>query len=429
MGDKTADTIWILAIDLIIINFIFLVTLFIRFGNTFYDSIYKYLFFTLFVSLVYLISLLIFYDFEYESLMDTIINTGKVCFIASILIAAVAYFDWTFRIPRTVIGILFCFSFPILSMTHITLLQKARKRVNTIIIGEDIKLIKAKYNIIGFLSDKRKNPIGNLPCLGRIEELRRIIKKYRIRNILLALPKKETDKILNIILLCHDLPVKVKAPQGLYDFLPVNPNGTIIGENLVDVTISPQSLFERIAKRLFDIGFAVFGIIITSPLWITIPFFIILDSKGPILFKQTRTTRYNKPFKLYKFRSMVKNAEKTTGPVITDGKKDARITRLGRFLRKYYLDEIPQFINILRGDMSVVGPRPERPIFNKKFSKNMPWPKRIFIRPGLTGMAQINDITGLQPEEKLKFDLYYMKNQNFFLDIKIVIRQILKMFS
>ena len=244
----------------------------------------------------------------------------------------------------------------------------------------------------------------------------------------MALPKKEIDTVLKVLLLCHDLPVKVKALPGKYDFVLVNPSSVDMKGNLVDITLSTQSLFEKLIKRIFDIGFALFGFVVTSLFWVLVPFLIVLDSKGSIIYKQTRTSLFNKTFTLYKFRTMKVGAERS-GPVITDNKRDSRITKVGGFLRRFHLDEIPQLWNILMGDMSVVGPRPERPVFNKKFNKKIKsWSQRAFIKPGLTGYAQVYDITGLQPEEKLKYDLYYMKNQNFFLDLKIVIRQILKLF-
>jgi len=181
-------------------------------------------------------------------------------------------------------------------------------------------------------------------------------------------------------------------------------------------------------KRLFDITFAIFGLIITLPAWFVFPLAIKIDSPGPVLYRQKRTTLYNKVFYIYKFRTMVKNAERM-GARISDNKRDRRITKVGRLLRRFYIDEIPQLINILLGQMSVVGPRPERPVFNRKFSENIKeWNKRVYIKPGLTGYAQIHNITGLNPKEKIKHDLFYIKNQSLYLDTKIVVRQILKLF-
>ena len=161
-----------------------------------------------------------------------------------------------------------------------------------------------------------------------IGELRRDIKRYKIRTIFLALPQKNIDAVLNVLLFCHGLPVKVKAMPGQYDFLLVNSSKNIHSK-LVDVTLSSKSLFDTVVKRVFDICFALFGFIVTSPFWIIIPFVILLDSRGNIIYRQTRTSLFNKSFVLYKFRTMKIGAEKA-GPVITNNKNDSRITIIGK---------------------------------------------------------------------------------------------------
>jgi lipopolysaccharide/colanic/teichoic acid biosynthesis glycosyltransferase len=151
---------------------------------------------------------------------------------------------------------------------------------------------------------------------------------------------------------------------------------------------------------------------------------IKLKSPGPALYTQQRVGKNQKTFTLYKFRTMVENAETATGPVLAqDG--DDRITGVGRFLRKYRLDELPQVFNVLKGDMSFVGPRPERPFFVKRFNKSIPgYSERFKVKPGVTGLAQVNGSYATTPGNKLKYDLIYIYNQSIFLDLKIFLSTI-----
>ncbi|MEI8349379.1 MAG: sugar transferase [Candidatus Omnitrophota bacterium] len=173
-------------------------------------------------------------------------------------------------------------------------------------------------------------------------------------------------------------------------------------------------------KRLFDVVFSITGIIIALPLWILIVFAIILEDGRPIFFTDERVGKDGKIYRHLKFRSMIKHAEKETGPVWSRP-EDARVTKLGKILRASAMDESPQLLNILKGDMSVVGPRPERIFFVEKFIKTVPrYADRHAMRPGLTGLAQVNGKHDTDVEEKLKYDLEYIKKFNFLLDLKLI---------
>ncbi|MBT8256752.1 MAG: exopolysaccharide biosynthesis polyprenyl glycosylphosphotransferase, partial [Bacteroidia bacterium] len=178
--------------------------------------------------------------------------------------------------------------------------------------------------------------------------------------------------------------------------------------------------FHRVLDLLFSVLGLLFGLLIS-------PFILIgnlIGNRGPVFYTQTRVGRNGNHFKIYKLRSMVVNAEKQ-GARFAE-KKDPRITRFGRFLRRSRFDEIPQFINVIKGDMSVIGPRPERPVFVKELSERIPFYEiRHIVKPGVTGWAQVNAKYGVSAEdalEKLQFDLYYIKKRSFFLDISIVIK-------
>ena len=189
-----------------------------------------------------------------------------------------------------------------------------------------------------------------------------------------------------------------------------------------------KHFYPRKVKVIFDVVFAIVLLIIGLPLWFFIACVIKLDSKGPVFFKQVRLGKNNEKYTLIKFRTMIENAEIETGPVWTD-KKDPRITFVGKWLRRFYLDEVPQLFNVLKGEMSIIGPRPERPYFAEQLVKKYPsYLDRLSVKPGLTGWAQINqsyDISIEDVGQKLKYDFYYIENLNFIFDLQIMIKTIL----
>lgn len=188
------------------------------------------------------------------------------------------------------------------------------------------------------------------------------------------------------------------------------------------------SIEKRVVKRLFDILLSFIGIIIAFPIMLLVAIVIKLYDRGPILYSQERVTRGNKVFKLYKFRTMIVDAEKYTGPVLAT-EKDPRITPVGRILRTTRLDELPQLFNVLKGDMSIVGPRPERPHFVEQFIKEIPdFKYRVAVKAGITGLAQVLGKYTTTPEDKLRYDLLYIRNYSFLLDIKIILQTIKIMF-
>lgn len=201
----------------------------------------------------------------------------------------------------------------------------------------------------------------------------------------------------------------------------------IYGFPLIDVMPQLMPEWEKKAKRLLDIVASFSILIITSPIMILTAIAIKLDSKGPVFFKQERSGLNGKEFLVYKFRSMVSDAEAKTGPVWST-KDDPRITRVGKLIRKVRIDELPQMINVLKGEMSLVGPRPERPYFVDMLSKEIPYYKRrLKVRPGVTGWAQVKHKYDESIEDvkmKLNYDLFYIENMSLRLDIKIIFRTV-----
>ena len=186
------------------------------------------------------------------------------------------------------------------------------------------------------------------------------------------------------------------------------------------------SFYSDLFKRIFDIFFSFFGLLVLSPLFLIIFVLITLDSRGPIIFKQIRVGHKGKQFKLYKFRTM-DVATDPFGPSPKSG-DDPRLTKIGRFLREYSLDELPQLFNVLKGNMSIVGPRPERSFFIKKLRNNIDnYDKRLVVRPGLTGLAQVEhkyDESEEDTKVKVKYDLDYVNSINIFKDIKIILKTV-----
>ena len=183
---------------------------------------------------------------------------------------------------------------------------------------------------------------------------------------------------------------------------------------------------QKIEKRIFDVIISIIVIIITSPIMILIAIAIKIDSKGPVIYKQKRITKDGKEFTIYKFRTMIDNAEKETGPILAK-KKDERITKVGKILRRTRLDELTQFFNVIKGDMSIVGPRPERKELIEKIIKELPeYRIREQVKAGITCIAHIEGDYYTEPKVRLEYDKMYMKDWNIKKDIKIILKTILK---
>jgi len=189
---------------------------------------------------------------------------------------------------------------------------------------------------------------------------------------------------------------------------------------LVKLRSEPLREREKVTKRLVDLVFSILVLIFSAPLMLLFPLIIKLESKGPILYRQKRVGLKGKIYEVYKFRSMLENAEAETGPILAR-QDDKRVTRVGSFLRMSHLDELPQFLNILKGEMSLVGPRPERAAFVKGFDREIRgYSRRFAIKPGITGLAQLYGKYETSAEKKLKYDLAYINNWSLGLDLKIL---------
>ena len=312
---------------------------------------------------------------------------------------------------------------------------------NTLIIGWSQKayelcdmVLKSPalgYKLVGFVNVKKTKTSGrkkptyrDIRVVGLLEKLPALMKQYDVREVLIGLDSTEHDKLLEVIRYCDGVEVGMKIIPDLYDIVSGQARvSSIYGVPLIEV--SPQLLkpWEEAFKRTFDIVVSLLILVLGLPLWLIVALCLIIDSRGPVLYKQERVGRNGRAYNIFKFRSMTADAEKQSGPVWAE-KNDPRVTRVGSIIRRTHIDEFPQFINVLKGDMSVVGPRPERPFFVEKLAKELPlYKRRLKVRPGITGWAQIRykyDQSVEDVRAKVKDDLFYIENISWRLDLKIL---------
>ncbi len=290
------------------------------------------------------------------------------------------------------------------------------------------------YEIKGVITtDRNRHPdqIEGVQVLGEVNDLHKVIEKYSITDILIALELKEEEEIFKLISAADSYDVDFLILPGPADvFAGRMMYNHLYGFPMIRIFAEPMPPWEKNVKKMIDVFVCLLVTVLCFPLFVIIAVAIKLDSPGPVLYAQERVGYRGKLFKVYKFRSMVQDAEKHSGPVWA-GKKDDRITRVGQIIRKLRLDELPQVYNILKGDMSLVGPRPERPYFVEQLKKKIPYYQlRLKVKPGLTGWAQVKHSYDLSLEtvrEKIKYDLYYIENMSLNMDFKIMIATVFVM--
>lgn len=371
--------------------------------------------------------------------------------IALLALATIGYFDFTYRLPRATLLV----SGLVLSVTVPPWFVLIRRRPHpsgdrTIIIGDDPETMEdilqvVEGNILGYVSPpsaymRNRRPVVNAPQvadggnaseldeltnLGGLSRLDEVLVEHDVGTAVLAFAQPDRGEFFGALDACYKHGVAAKVHREHADV--VLTSGTAEGE-LVEIDLEPWDWQDHVIKRMFDILFAVTALVALSPLLIVIAIAIKLDSSGPVLYRQERTATFGDTFTVAKFRSMVPDAESDSDAKLSDedaGERDPRVTHVGRILRRTHLDEVPQLLAILRGEMSVVGPRPERPELDTEMEDGANlWRRRWFVKPGLTGLAQINGVTGFNPKEKLRHDIAYIRKQSFWFDLNIVIRQL-----
>ncbi len=282
------------------------------------------------------------------------------------------------------------------------------------------------YNVVGVLDEHV--PAGaiyhGVKVLGTLGNLEYILPEHKLDEIVIALPLEDYDMLEETVSICEKFGVHTKFVPDYNNVIPTRPYTEDLGGlPVINIRYVPLTNSGNIfVKRVFDICASLIGIIITSPIMLVVAVLIKLTSKGPVIFKQERVGLHNKTFQMYKFRSMKVQSEKKEKKGWTT-RNDPRVTAVGRFIRKTSIDELPQLFNILKGDMSLVGPRPERPQFVEKFMEEIPrYNVKHQVRPGLTGWAQVNGLRGdTSIRKRVEYDIYYIEHWSFLFDLWIII--------
>ncbi len=308
--------------------------------------------------------------------------------------------------------------------------------VGTTKVGKDLAYIVrtqpwSGLSVVGFVDDDPQlqgTEIEGRPVLGTTEEIPKILSQYSVDDVIVALPAKEHDKIAQIVLSLQTHPVRVRVVPDLFEMVSVRANvEDFWGIPLIGLRDPVITGFDRAFKRAFDLVTSSILLVLLGPLMLLIALAIKLDSRGPALFKQERVGENCKLFSMYKFRTMVEGAENQVSRLEEEGiyadgvykvKEDPRVTRVGRILRRTSLDELPQLFNVLKGEMSLVGPRPEQPWIVERYE---PWQrKRLSVMPGMTGWWQVNGRSDRPMYLNTEYDLYYIQNYSPILDLQIL---------
>ena len=295
------------------------------------------------------------------------------------------------------------------------------------------------YDVIGFarhdpnsgVSSKGDDTVDGLPVLGITGDLATIAEQERVDEIIVALSGIPHEELTELIYSVSHLPVAIRIYPDSFRLLTSDTVSVSDLNGLPTVTVRTIGLrqIDRVIKRAMDIVVSITVLVLLAPLMLLIALMVRLTSPGPVFFAQERVGQDGREFLVLKFRSMPNDAEARSGPVFASP-DDARPTRFGRFIRRYSFDELPQFINVLFGEMSVVGPRPERPFFVEQFRQMIPsYMARHREKSGITGWAQVNGLRGdTSIEERTRYDLYYVENWSPLFDLKIMVKTLFHLF-
>lgn len=291
------------------------------------------------------------------------------------------------------------------------------------------------YRVVGYIHDHDDEPqdFGRFSVLGGLQDLDAVIRRHRIEQVIITLPSHEHDLIMSTVNICERAGADFRLAPDLYEMTMSRVDvDTIEGIPLIGLRRNLTTSVQFAVKRAIDIAGALLALLVGLPVWLLIALAIKLDSPGPVLHRQTRLGYRGHPFPCFKFRSMYVNADQMRShlAVATDGdqrgkfklRDDPRRTRVGRFIRAASLDEIPQLLNVLRGEMSLIGPRPPLPV---EFQRYEDWEKaRLEMPPGITGLWQVRGRSDIDFDEMVLMDLYYIENWSLRLDIQIALQTI-----
>ena len=451
----------LIIIDLTIITIALIFAWFIRFETTFFGNLgqsgWGFIIYMMPLIIILPIYLFLYYTFglyhaqRTRSSKSEVINLIKANFVGLLVLLSLLFIFELTDYSRYVLATFITLSL-ILSITERLTIRKSLRLMRSkgynikhiLVIGAGplgkkfAQRIKENpylgYNIIGFLDDhiEKKHKIMDSQVIGKIKDLEDLILTNTIDDVFITLSSQ--GNILDIIDTCEKHGVKAKIiPDFAINYnnlinkidniYPSQPYLDKVDDiPIVDVRYVPlDNVFKKSIKRMFDIILATLAIILISPLMIITAIIVKISSPGPIIFKQERVGYNRQNFIMYKFRSMKHQEDEGEEEIQWTNKNDPRRTKVGSFIRKTSIDEFPQFFNILKGDMSLIGPRPERPIFVDKFREEIPqYMIKHYVRPGMSGWAQVNGWRGnTSIKKRIEYDIYYVENWTLYLDIKI----------
>lgn len=443
-------------VDIAIIVVSFLLAYYIRFYilNGYKSMSFSDLFIPILISIPMYLLLYTIFDLytakRTKSIYKEIFDIVKVNFVAALVLILGLYVFKIVNFSRVTLALFVILNTTITSINRICLrytLRKYRKKglnqKHCLIIGatstskELINRINKNkhwgYNVVGII-DNHKNKDGyfeDFKVIGNFEDVEYVLDNKHIDIVFITISAEEYIHIGSLLKACERAGVKTNIIPYYHKYVPAKPRmDDLDGLTMVDTRYVPlDSYIMAFSKRIFDIVFSLFAIILASPIMLLSVIMIKLTSPGPVIYKQERVGLNRKKFYMYKFRSMkvqTEEEEKTKWST----KNDPRKTKWGSFMRKTSIDELPQFFNVLKGDMSIIGPRPERPYFVEKFRDEIPrYMIKHQVRPGITGWAQVSGFRGdTSIEGRIEHDLEYIENWTFLFDIKIVFLTIFKGF-
>ncbi len=366
---------------------------------------------------------------------------ARVVIVGMLIVMAAAFFYRAFSFSRLVFGLLGLSSILLQSLGRYNVMKfeqrwysSGRDTKTVILIGSNATAARVYetianqpslgYRILGyFTAGPRKNLSGTkAQFLGTLSKVPSFVRNNNVDVILIALSSKDHPLLLDLVRACEGLNTEMLMVPDLVDLMTSRVRITELeGIPFLQVKEAALSAWNQIIKRGFDVVTAALVLLLASPVMILIAIMVKLSSPGPVFYLQERIGLDGKPFRVMKFRTMKTDAEKESGPVWAR-KDDPRTTSIGRVLRRFSLDELPQLLNVLKGEMSVVGPRPERQFFVDRFKGQIPkYLDRHRVKTGMTGWAQVNGLRGNAPiEERTKYDVYYVENWSLAFDLKII---------
>ncbi len=426
-------------LDALVVNVAIVAAFYVRFGGTlpaFNFQAYSSLAF--YITVILLVALYVYGLYEVQRTpngWEILSSVSQAATLGVMLVVILTFFVGFFSFPRTVFVLAWIFLIALLTGWRIVAarLLKVTWPVQKILVVGDgeianqlVRELESRaqwgYDVIGVATGNgSEEPAA--PLLGSVEDITRIVRERGVDRIIVTSPTKHRE-ILEDLARSDEAGVQVDVVPELYEIFMGTVDNLVSDIPLMELTKRPTPDWVLVTKRLIDISLALVLLVIFSPVLLLSAIAIKLTSPGPLLFRQERVGKDERPFEVMKLRTMIAGAEAKTGPVMAS-ESDARVTGVGRFLRRYRIDELPQLVNIMRGDMSFVGPRPERRFFVDQFKEAIPgYRERFRVKPGVTGLAQVSGSYATTAENKLKYDLIYMYHQSLFMDLKILLETV-----